>query len=108
LLIIIRISLIFTLPESDFARVQERLSQGPLTVFVDDQNGRQLDQGKLNLIDNQIIQTTGTIRLRAEFPNHKHLLLPGRALVCGRHIFGWYFPFRVAQLRDAREREAGN
>jgi hypothetical protein len=31
-------------------------------------------------------------------------VLDERALVCGRHIFGWYFPFRVAQLRDARER----
>jgi multidrug efflux system membrane fusion protein len=56
------ISLIFTLPETDFARVQERMTQGPLTVFVDNQNGRQLDQGTLNLIDNQIIQTTGTRR----------------------------------------------
>ena len=72
------ISLIFTLPETDFARVQERMAQGPLTVFVDSQNGKQLDQGTLNLIDNQIIQTTGTIRLRAEFPNQKHLLWPGQ------------------------------
>jgi membrane fusion protein, multidrug efflux system len=72
------ISLIFTLPETDFVRVQERMAQGPLTVFVDNQNGRQLDQGTLNLIDNQIIQTTGTIRLRAEFPNKKHLLWPGQ------------------------------
>jgi multidrug efflux system membrane fusion protein len=72
------ISLIFTLPESDFARVQERMAQGPLTVFVDSQNGRELDQGTLNLIDNQIIQTTGTIRLRAELPNQKHLLWPGQ------------------------------
>jgi membrane fusion protein, multidrug efflux system len=72
------ISLIFTLPETDFARVQERMAQGPLMVFVDSQNGRQLDQGTLNLIDNQIIQTTGTIRLRAEFPNQKHLLWPGQ------------------------------
>jgi membrane fusion protein, multidrug efflux system len=71
------ISLIFTLPQTDFTRVQERMAQGTLTVFVDDQNGRQIDQGKLNLIDNQIIQTTGTIRLRAEFPNEKHLLWPG-------------------------------
>ena len=31
-------------------------------------------------------------------------VLDERALVCGRHIFGWYFPFRVAQLRDARAR----
>jgi membrane fusion protein, multidrug efflux system len=72
------ISLIFTLPEADFERVQQRMAQGPLTVFVDDQNGRQLDQGTLNLIDNQIIQTTGTIRLRAQFPNEKHQLWPGQ------------------------------
>jgi Sodium/hydrogen exchanger family len=31
-------------------------------------------------------------------------VLDERALVCGRHIFGWYFPFRVTQLRDARAR----
>ena len=72
------ISLIFTLPEAEFVPVQERLSQGPVTVLVDSQNGKQLDQGKLDLIDNQIIQTTGTIRLRAQFPNQKHLLWPGQ------------------------------
>jgi hypothetical protein len=26
------------------------------------------------------------------------------ALVSGRHIFGWHFPFRVTQPKDARER----
>src|SRR5229473_100265 len=31
------ISLIFTLPQSEFTRVQERMAQGPLTVLVDDQ-----------------------------------------------------------------------
>ena len=72
------ISLIFTLPEVEFVPVQERLSHGPITVFVDSQDGKQLDQGKLDLIDNQIIQTTGTIRLRAESPNQKHLLWPGQ------------------------------
>jgi len=72
------ISLIFTLPEAEFVPVQERLSQGSITVFVDSQGGKQLDQGKLDLIDNQIIQTTGTIRLRAQFPNQKHLLWPGQ------------------------------
>jgi membrane fusion protein, multidrug efflux system len=71
------ISLIFTLPESDFPEIQEKLAKGPVTVFVDSQDGKLLDKGKLNLIDNQIIQTTGTIRLRAEFPNKKHLLWPG-------------------------------
>ena len=72
------ISLIFTLPEANFVPIQELLSHGPVTVFVDSQDGKQLDQGTLNLIDNQIIQTTGTIRLRAQFPNPKHLLWPGQ------------------------------
>jgi membrane fusion protein, multidrug efflux system len=72
------ISLIFTLPEADFEQVQEHMAQGPMTVFVDDQNGHQLDQGTLNLIDNQIVQTTGTIRLRAQFPNQKRQLWPGQ------------------------------
>jgi multidrug efflux system membrane fusion protein len=84
------ISLIFTLPEANFVPVQERMSRGPVTVFVDSQDGKQLDQGTLNLVDNQIIQTTGTIRLRAQFPNKKHLLWPGqlvnaRLLIDTRH-----------------------
>jgi membrane fusion protein, multidrug efflux system len=95
------ISLIFTLPEAEFVPVQERLSQGPITVFVDGQDGKQLDQGTLDLIDNQIIQTTGTIRLRAQFPNKKHLLWPGqlvnaRLLLDTRHD-GLTVPASVVQ-----------
>jgi membrane fusion protein, multidrug efflux system len=95
------ISLIFTLPEAEFVPVQERLSQGPITVFVDGQDGKQLDQGTLDLIDNQIIQTTGTIRLRAQFPNKKHLLWPGelvnaRLLIDTRHD-GLTVPASVVQ-----------
>jgi multidrug efflux system membrane fusion protein len=95
------ISLIFTLPEADFVPVQERLSQGPIIVFVDSQDGKQLDQGKLDLIDNQIIQTTGTIRLRSESPNQKHLLWPGqlvnaRLLLDTRHD-GLTVPASVVQ-----------
>jgi membrane fusion protein, multidrug efflux system len=95
------ISLIFTLPENEFVPVQEHLSQGSVTVFVDSQDGKQLDQGKLNLVDNQIIQTTGTIRLRAQFPNQKHLLWPGqlvnaRLLLDTRHD-GLTVPASVVQ-----------
>jgi membrane fusion protein, multidrug efflux system len=95
------ISLIFTLPEADFVPIQNRMSHGTVTVFVDSQNGKPLDQGKLNLVDNQIIQTTGTIRLRAEFPNKKHLLWPGqlvnaRLLVDTRHN-GLTVPASVVQ-----------
>src|ERR1700751_600749 len=95
------ISLIFTLPEANFVPVQERISRGPVTVFVDGQDGKQLDQGTLDLIDNQIIQTTGTIRLRAQFPNKKHLLWPGqlvnaRLLLDTRHD-GLTVPASVVQ-----------
>jgi multidrug efflux system membrane fusion protein len=95
------ISLIFTLPQGDFVPIQERMSQGPVSIFVDSQDGKQLDEGRLNLIDNQIIQTTGTIRLRAEFPNKKHLLWPGqlvnaRLLLDTRHD-GLTVPASVVQ-----------
>jgi multidrug efflux system membrane fusion protein len=95
------ISLIFTLSEADFVPIQVRMSHGPVTVFVDSQDGKQLDQGKLNLVDNQIIQTTGTIRLRAEFPNKNHLLWPGqlvnaRLLIDTRHD-GLTVPASVVQ-----------
>ena len=95
------ISLIFTLPEAEFVPIQQRMSEGQITVFVDNQDGKQLDQGTLNLIDNQIIQTTGTIRLRAQFPNQKHLLWPGllvnaRLLLDTRHD-GLTVPAAVVQ-----------
>jgi len=72
------ISLIFTLPETTFTEIQQAMAQGPIKVLAYSQDDKtELDQGKLLLIDNQIIQTTGTIRLRATFPNAKRLLWPG-------------------------------
>jgi membrane fusion protein, multidrug efflux system len=72
------ISLIFSLPQTDFVKIQRRMAKGPLTVLAYSQdNKRRLDEGKLDLIDNQIVQTTGTIRLRASFPNDRHMLWPG-------------------------------
>jgi multidrug efflux system membrane fusion protein len=57
------------------------MAKGPLTVMAFSQDGTtQLDQGKLDLIDNQIVQTTGTIRLRAEFPNAQRRLWPGELI----------------------------
>jgi multidrug efflux system membrane fusion protein len=72
------ISLIFSLPQTDFVQIQRQMAQEPLTVLAYSQDDKtELDQGKLDLIDNQIVQTTGTIRLRASFPNAKRLLWPG-------------------------------
>jgi membrane fusion protein, multidrug efflux system len=73
------ISLIFTLPETTITEIQQEMAaQGSVTVLAYSQDDKtQLDQGRLLLIDNQIIQTTGTIRLRATFPNARRLLWPG-------------------------------
>jgi multidrug efflux system membrane fusion protein len=75
------ISLIFSLPQTDFVEIQRQLASGPLTVLAYSQDDKtQLDEGKLDLVDNQIVQTTGTIRLRASFPNAKRLLWPGELI----------------------------
>ena len=72
------ISLIFTLPETTLTSIQQELAKGPVKVFAYSQDNKtRLDEGTLLLIDNQIIQTTGTIRLRATFANQKLLLWPG-------------------------------
>lgn len=72
------ISLIFTLPEITFVEIQQEMAKGPVKVFAYSQDDKtRLDQGELLLIDNQINQTTGTIRLRSTFPNEKRLLWPG-------------------------------
>jgi multidrug efflux system membrane fusion protein len=72
------ISLIFTLPQTTFPEIQQEMSKGPVKVLAYSQDEKnKLDEGELLLIDNQIIQTTGTIRLRATFPNARRLLWPG-------------------------------
>src|SRR5882724_9011744 len=73
------ISLIFTLPQSDLPQIQERMAKGALTVLAYSQDNKmKLGEGKLNLVNNQIVQTTGSIQLKAEFPNTTHRLWPGQ------------------------------
>jgi multidrug efflux system membrane fusion protein len=77
------ISVIFTLPETDLPEIQQQQQQTktPLTVLAYSQDGKiQLDQGKLTLVNNQILQTTGSIQLKAEFPNTAHRLWPGELI----------------------------
>jgi membrane fusion protein, multidrug efflux system len=75
------ISVIFTLPETDLPEIQQQLAKGPLTVVAYSQdNTIKLDEGKLDFIDNEILQTTGSVRLKAEFPNPAHRLWPGELI----------------------------
>jgi membrane fusion protein, multidrug efflux system len=71
------ISVVFTLPENTLGAVADAMSQGPVEVVALSQ-GTELDRGSVKLIDNQIDQTTGTIRLKATFPNPRLKLWPGQ------------------------------
>jgi multidrug efflux system membrane fusion protein len=69
---------IFTLPQKNLADVRDAMLRGTVPVLAFDQdNTRQLAQGELLLIDNQIDQTTSTIHLKASFPNEDERLWPG-------------------------------
>jgi multidrug efflux system membrane fusion protein len=72
-------TVIFTLPQSDLGPVREAMLRGSVSVLAFDQNDTdQLAEGRLLLIDNQIDQSTSTIRLKAEFPNQDEHLWPGQ------------------------------
>ena len=71
-------TVIFTLPQSDLSPVREAMLHGTVSVpAFDQENKKQLAEGKLLLINNQIDQNTSTIQLKAEFPNQDELLWPG-------------------------------
>jgi len=72
------ISVVFTLPEDEVPRMTESLEHGQVAVTaLARDNGTVLDTGIVALLDNQIDQTTGTIRVKATFPNPHQRLWPG-------------------------------
>jgi len=73
------ISIVFTLPQQDLPRVNKAFAQGQLTVeSLASDNATVTDRGKLQVVDNQIDQTTGTVKLKGEFPNNDLQLWPGQ------------------------------
>ncbi len=73
------ISIIFTLPEEAFEQLSAALNRGSVTATAlsrDDKD--ELDHGTVELIDNQIDQTTGTIRVKVILPNKQRHLWPGQ------------------------------
>jgi multidrug efflux system membrane fusion protein len=98
------ISLIFTLPETSLPQIQQQQqkTKTPLTVLAYNQdNSILLDQGVLGLVNNEILQTTGSIQLKANFDNKANKLWPGelvnaRLLLDTRHN-GLTVPAAVVQ-----------
>jgi multidrug efflux system membrane fusion protein len=75
------ISVVFALPQDQLQEVvrEMRSTSSPLQVVAQGRNDQQqLDTGTLALVDNQIDQTTGSVRLKATFPNQTYALWPGQ------------------------------
>ena len=63
------ISIIFTLPQDDLPEVQKAMAQHTLRAIAYNQTDRtKLDEGTLALVNNTIIQSSGAIQLKANFP----------------------------------------
>jgi multidrug efflux system membrane fusion protein len=68
----------FTVPQDQLDAIRRGQSQAPLAVKVFSESDKDLlAEGKLSLIDNQVDQATGTVRLKAVFDNADERLWPG-------------------------------
>src|SRR5271154_4221466 len=74
------ITVVFTIPEDNVSQLEQQMKHGkPLPVdALDRTNQSNLASGKLEATDNQIDTTTGTLKLRAIFPNKDNALFPNQ------------------------------
>jgi len=70
----------FAVPEQQLAQIRQSMATGPLAVAVStsDASHKPLASGRHVFIDNAVDQSTGTIKLRAEFDNRDLALWPGQ------------------------------
>ena len=72
------ISVFFNVPQQELPRINKASLLGQLDVQATDSNGKDVvDHGVLAAVNNTIDATTGTVKLRANFPNHDLQLWPG-------------------------------
>lgn len=73
------ISVVFTLPQQTLGQINAATARGVVeaVALLPDGKGA-LDTGTLQVLDNQVDQLTGTIKLKAEFPNANLQLWPGQ------------------------------
>lgn len=71
------VAVLFTLPEKNLDVVQKAMAAGPVTVVATREDGTVLGTGTLEVVDNEIDSTTGTVRLKGVFPNKDERLWPG-------------------------------
>jgi RND family efflux transporter MFP subunit len=72
------INVSFTLPENELAALQQARAKGRVAVSaVPDAAGQKARKGWLSFVDNAVDTASGTIRVKAEFPNADNQLWPG-------------------------------
>jgi multidrug efflux system membrane fusion protein len=72
------IGVIFTLATTSIPEVQDAAAKGPLRAIAFSQDDKtQLDTGNLLVVNNQADPGSGTVQLKAEFPNQQRQLWPG-------------------------------
>ncbi len=75
------IAVLFNLPQQDLGRVNAAFAKGPLPVdALRSDTDAVIAHGALTVVDNQVDQSTGTVKLKAEFPNPELQLWPGQFL----------------------------
>ncbi len=73
------ISVTFNLPQQGLRAILSAMAAAPVAVdALEADDVTVLDRGHVEVIDNQVDQTTGTIKLRATFPNAQNQLWPGQ------------------------------
>ena len=72
------ISVVFTAPEEQVQRINAALAAGRVPISAMSSDGqRVLGQGHLALVNNEVDQAAGTIRMKATFANRDNALWPG-------------------------------
>ena len=73
------ISVMFSLPQQNLEAINNQLADNKKLIVeaLASDNKTVIDTGALELVDNEIDPATGTIKLKATFPNAKHKLWPG-------------------------------
>jgi membrane fusion protein, multidrug efflux system len=97
------INVAFAVPERYLTKVRDRMKEGvlPVTVTVDG-DPRPPAEGRLFFLDNQVDQSSGTFRLKAQFANQDHRLWPGQfvhvVLTLGEHADAAVVPSQAVQV----------
>jgi multidrug efflux system membrane fusion protein len=73
------ISVTFSIPQQDIQTVNDAFAKGPLDAdALRSDSNKVIESGKLTVVDNQVDSTTGTVKLKADFPNEDVQLWPGQ------------------------------